>query len=48
MRKVRAEEIKNKVKGLFLNANYHISKDILEALKEAQKKRSLESWSFSA
>lgn len=38
MRKVRAEEIKNKVKGLFLNANYHISEDILEALKEAQKK----------
>lgn len=38
MRKVRVEEIKNKVKGLFLNANYHISKDILEALKEAQKK----------
>lgn len=37
MRKIEAERIKNKVKELFLRANYHIGEDILTALKEARE-----------
>ncbi|TET12460.1 fumarate hydratase, partial [Candidatus Aerophobetes bacterium] len=32
MREIKAEEVKSKVKELFLRANYHIGKDVLEAL----------------
>lgn len=39
MWETEAEKIKNKVKELFLRANYHIGGDVLAALKEAQKKR---------
>ncbi|MEA1964739.1 MAG: fumarate hydratase [Candidatus Aerophobetes bacterium] len=38
MRKIQAEKVKNKVKQLFLRANYHIGEDILTALKEAREK----------
>lgn len=42
MREIQAEEIKDKIKELFLKANYHISRDILIALKEAREKESSE------
>jgi len=35
MRKIDAREITNKVKSLFLEANFHIGKDVLEALEQA-------------
>ncbi|HPK87837.1 MAG TPA: fumarate hydratase, partial [Atribacterota bacterium] len=35
MRKVEAEEISEKVKDLFLEANFHIGKDVLAALEKA-------------
>ncbi len=38
MRKIEAREISNKVKSLFLEANYTISKDILDALERALEK----------
>jgi len=38
MREIKAEEVKNKVKELFLRANYHIGKDVLEALRQAGEK----------
>jgi len=38
MREIKAEKIKNKVKELFLKANYHISEEILMTLQEAYKK----------
>jgi fumarate hydratase subunit alpha len=38
MRKIEAEKIKNKVKELFLRANYHIGEDVLTALKEARER----------
>jgi fumarate hydratase subunit alpha len=38
MRKIEAERIKNKVKELFLRANYHIGEDVLTALKEARER----------
>ena len=37
MRKIEAEIIKQKVKELFLRANYHIGEDVLNALKEARE-----------
>jgi fumarate hydratase subunit alpha len=38
MRKIEAKRIKNKVKELFLRANYHIGEDVLTALKEARER----------
>jgi fumarate hydratase subunit alpha len=38
MGEIEAEKIKNKVKELFLRANYHIGGDVLAALKEAHEK----------
>jgi len=38
MREIEAEKIKDKVKQLFLKANYHIGEDVLAALKEARGK----------
>ena len=38
MRKIEAREITDKVKSLFLDANYNIGKDVLDALEEALKK----------
>ena len=38
MREIKAEEVKNKVKELFLRANYYIGKDVLEALRQAREK----------
>lgn len=38
MREIEAGEIKDKVKGLFLRANYYIGEDVLTALKEAREK----------
>jgi fumarate hydratase subunit alpha len=37
MRKIEAREISDKVKSLFLDANYNIGKDVLDALEEALK-----------
>lgn len=37
MREINAKEIKNKVKELFLKANYHIGEDVLAALKKARE-----------
>jgi len=37
MREIKAEQVKNKVKELFLRANFHISEDILEALERARE-----------
>ena len=37
MRKIEAREITDKVKSLFLDANYNIGKDVLDALEEALK-----------
>ncbi|NQS88551.1 fumarate hydratase [Patescibacteria group bacterium] len=38
MREIQAQKIKNKVKELFLRANYHIGEDVLAALKKAREK----------
>ncbi len=38
MREIKAEEVKNKVKELFLTSNYHIGEDVLEALRQAREK----------
>ncbi len=38
MRKIEAREISDKVKNLFLEANFHIGKDVLEALEKALEK----------
>ena len=38
MRKIEAREISDKVKSLFLDANYNIGKDVLDALEQALKK----------
>jgi len=35
MREVRAKKIKDKIKELFIEANYYIGKDVMKALKEA-------------
>lgn len=35
MRRIEAREITNEVKNLFLKANFHIGKDVLEALEKA-------------
>ena len=35
MRKVSAKQIKEKVKELFLEANFHIGEDVLNSIKEA-------------
>lgn len=37
MRKVKTSQIKDKVKKLFLKANYHIDQDLMQLLEEAQK-----------
>ena len=37
MRKIEAQEITDKVKSLFLDANFNIGKDVLEALERALK-----------
>ena len=42
MREVQIERIKGKVKELFLQANYHISQDILTALQKAREKETSE------
>ena len=38
MRKIESREISDKVKSLFLDANYNIGKDVLDALEQALKK----------
>jgi len=38
MREIETEKVKDKVKELFLRANYHIGEDVLAALKEAREK----------
>jgi len=38
MREIEAGKVKDKVKQLFLKANYHIGEDVLTALKEAREK----------
>ncbi len=38
MREIQAQKVKNKVKELFLRANYHIGGDVLAALKKAREK----------
>jgi len=35
MREIKANQIKDKIKELFLEANYHINKDLMDRLKEA-------------
>ncbi|MCK4309204.1 MAG: fumarate hydratase, partial [Candidatus Atribacteria bacterium] len=35
MRKIKASQIRDKVKELFLKANYDISKDLMDRLEEA-------------
>ena len=42
MREIQIEKIKGKVKELFLQANYHISQDILRALQKAREKETSE------
>jgi len=37
MREIKANQIKNKVKELFLKANYHINQDLMKLLQRAQK-----------
>ncbi len=37
MRKIKALDIRNKVKELFLRASYYIDKDLMEKIKEAKK-----------
>lgn len=37
MRKIKSSQIKDKVKKLFLKANYHIDQDLMQLLEEAQK-----------
>ena len=38
MNKIKAIKIKDKVKELFLKANYHINQDLMKLLQQAQKK----------
>ncbi len=38
MNKIKSIKIKNKVKELFLKANYHINQDLMKLLQQAQKK----------
>ena len=38
MNKIKSIKIKDKVKELFLEANYHINQDLMELLQQAQKK----------
>jgi len=38
MREIEVDKVKDKVKELFLRANYHIGEDVLMALKEAREK----------
>jgi fumarate hydratase subunit alpha len=35
MREIKTSQIKDKVKELFLETNYHISKDLMNRLQEA-------------
>jgi fumarate hydratase subunit alpha len=42
MREVNAEQIKEKVKKLFLQANYYIGQDVLDSIKEALSKETSE------
>jgi len=35
MREIKANQIKDKIKELFLKANYYISKDLMNQLQEA-------------
>ena len=35
MRKIKANQIKDKVKELFLRANYHLDKDLMHRLEDA-------------
>ncbi|MGI6424300.1 MAG: fumarate hydratase [Tepidanaerobacteraceae bacterium] len=42
MREIKAQEIKDTVKELFLKANYHIGKDIYDKLKERYEKEESE------
>ena len=44
MREITVTQISSKIKELFLDANYHIGKDVLDALKEALKKREISGW----
>ena len=37
MPEIKASQIKDKVKKLFLKANYHIDQDLMQRLEEAQK-----------
>jgi fumarate hydratase subunit alpha len=38
MYKIKSIQIKNKVKELFLKANYHINRDLMKLLQQAQRK----------
>ena len=40
IRQIQASEITEKVKTLFMDMNYFINEDILDALKEAEKTES--------
>ena len=42
MREIKASQIKDKVKELFLKANYHIGKDLMGRLEEALKEETSE------
>ena len=42
VREIKAQEIKDTVKELFLKANYHIGKDIYDKLKERYEKEESE------
>ena len=50
MREVSSKQIKEKVKELFLNANYCIGEDVLNSIKEASLKETSETgrngWQF--
>jgi len=37
MRKINSTQVKDKIKELFLKANYHIDQDLMQRLEEAQK-----------
>jgi len=38
MNKIKSIQIKDKVKELFLKANYHINQDLMKLLQQAQRK----------
>jgi len=42
MREIKANQIKDKIKELFLRANYHINPDLMNRLTEALKEETSE------